>query len=152
MKNRVIITATFMAGNTPELEIYKCLQLTILMDVEVYTLVKQKQSEGLQSLAGRISLVYKLYNRVAYNGDMKADVHGYGENCNRGSECWPRAILETIGHRPQCQIQKLFILISPTVWHQSRLSTTIRLRDMTKGTFLTFRWSTTLTFDLKFWK
>ena len=35
---------------------------------------KQEQSEGLQSLAGRISHVYKLYNRVAYNGDMKADV------------------------------------------------------------------------------
>ena len=29
---------------------------------------------------------------------------------NRGSELWPRAILETIGHRPKCQIQKLSIL------------------------------------------
>ena len=41
---------------------------------------------------------------------------------------------------------------SPTFWHQSRISTTIRSRDMAKSTFLTFRRPTTLTFDLKFWK
>ena len=60
---------------------------------------------------------------------------------NRGSELWPRAILETIGHRPKCEIQKLFILI----WHQSWLSTTIRLRKMT--TFFTFRWPWPMTYN-----
>ena len=48
----------------------------------------QEQSEGLQSLAGRISIG--------------------GPNFDPGRS------LETIGHRPKFQIQKLFILISTT--------------------------------------
>ena len=43
--------------------------------------------------------------------------------------------LGNYSHRPKCQITNLL---------------TIRLRDMTKNTFLTFRWRTTLTVDLKF--
>ena len=35
-------------------------------------------------------------------------------SCSTFIEIWPRVILETIGHRPKCQIQKLFILIPPT--------------------------------------
>ena len=91
---------------------------------------KQEQSEGLQSLADRKSHVYIPAILLIFN---------------RGFERGPRAILETIGHRPKCQIQKLFILISPTFWHQSRLCTTIRLRDMTEIVDLS------VTYDLDRW-
>ena len=48
----------------------------------IYNNINNKSSPRDCSLAGRISRVYKLYNRVAYNRDMKADVYGYGEKCN----------------------------------------------------------------------
>ena len=46
---------------------------------------------------------------------------------------------------------KVVYIISSTFWHQSRLSTTIRSKDMTKTTFWTFLWPMTLTFDLTSW-
>ena len=56
--------------------------------VKVTHLISNTQSRTTINIRARnpyihqmshISHVYKLYNRVAYNGDMKADVYGYGE-------------------------------------------------------------------------
>ena len=63
-----------------------------------------------------------------------------------GSELRHRSILETITHRPKCQIQKLYILTPiPNLYDHS-------FPRYGQITFLTFRRPTTLTFDLKFWK
>ena len=68
-----------------------------------------------------------------------------------GSELRHRSILETITHRPKCQIQVVGIIFPyilkpiPNLYDHS-------FPRYGQITFLTFRRPTTLTFDLKFWK
>ena len=103
-----------------------------------------------QRIALKPRLFIHSYNKAIRDGRPRPPHHqGFIAISYGGSELRHRSILETITHRPKCQIQVVGIIFPyiltpiPNLYDHS-------FPRYGQITFLTFRRPTTLTFDLKF--